>query len=178
MESGDQRDKLVVPSRAVHGRRALLFDRLDPEEAPVSGEPYRVDEWDALLQSVSREIQDLLNTRLAPGRWEAISEPQTVIDYGLPDFSALSAGGATDRQVLAQVIAKKIAAFEPRLSEVRLELQPDPGDQTAMTGTIEARLTLEGLTQPVSFPLAISTEGELRLRSLKVHNLGQAQNAS
>jgi type VI secretion system protein ImpF len=159
MESSDQRDDIEIQPRPVHGRCALLFDRLDADDAP--DEPYRVDEWNAIRRSVAREIQNLLNTRLPPGRWEAISEPQTVIDYGLPDFSALSAASVSDRQVMAEVITRKLAAFEPRLSQVRLEFRPHPTDQTAMIGAIEANLSIGTLSQPVSFPLQISTQGEV-----------------
>jgi type VI secretion system lysozyme-like protein len=163
--------------RPVHGRRVLLFDRLDTEEVPVSDEPYRVEDWSSVRQSVAREIQSLLNTRLPPGRWEAISEPQTAIDYGIPDFSALSSVDETDRRNLAEVLARKIASFEPRLSEVRLELRPHPTDQCAMTGTIEANLSIESLTRPVSFALQVSVEGEMRLRSLKVRDSSQGDDA-
>ena len=142
----------------------LLFDRLDAETGSLLDEPYRVEEWSSIRQSVAREIQNLLNTRLPPRRWEAISEPQTVIDYGIPDFSSLTAASASDRLMLAEVITKKLAAFEPRLSQVRLEFLPHPTDRTSMVGTIEANLTIESLTQPVSFPLQISTQGEIAVQ--------------
>jgi len=161
MEPGHQRDLVIEELRPVHGRRPLLFDRLEAGESSLSGKPYRVDEWNAVRQSVADELNNLLNTRLPPGRWEPISEPQTVIDYGIPDFSSLSAGSDIDRAMMAEVIAKKIAAFEPRLSQVRLQLQPDLTDQSSLLGSIEANLTIESLIQPVSFPLQISTEGEV-----------------
>jgi type VI secretion system lysozyme-like protein len=148
----------------------LLLDRLDADAEAHWREPHRIDafraqEWSdlrsAISHSVAREIQDLLNTRLSPGHWEPISEPQTVIDYGIPDFSALSATDVSDRRILADVIVGKIAAFEPRLSHVRLEFKPHPTDPAAMVGTVEASLTLENLTQPVCFPLEISNRGEV-----------------
>lgn len=177
MEPRDQQGGIRGELRPVHGRRVLLFDRLDTEDVAVSDEPYRVEEWSSVRQSVAREIQNLLNTRLPPGQWEAISEPQTVVDYGIPDFSALSAANESDRRNLAEVLARKISAFEPRLSQVRLELQPHSTDQCSMIGTIEANLSIESLTRPVSFALQISVEGEMRLRSLKVRDLGQGENA-
>lgn len=162
MESGNQLGHLEDRLRPVHGRRALLFDRLEAGESPT-GESYRIDQWAALRQSVAYELQDLLNTRLPPRRWEAISEPQTVIDYGIPDFSSLSAASETDRRKIAEVVAGKIAAFEPRLSQVRLQFQPDDTELSRLCGSIDANLTLESLVQPVSFPLSISTEGEIVL---------------
>jgi type VI secretion system lysozyme-like protein len=161
VESRNQRDVVTRQPHPVRGRRVLLFDRLDAENELLADEPYRVEEWAAIRSSVAREIQNLLNTRLAPGRWEAISEPQTVIDYGIPDFSSLGASNPADRGMLAEVIKRKLAAFEPRLSQVRLEFRPHPTDQTSMVGAIEANLTIESLSQPVSFPLEISTHGEV-----------------
>jgi type VI secretion system lysozyme-like protein len=163
MEPGHELGELTNQLRPVHGRRALLFDRLEAGESSTSSEPYRVDEWSALRQSVAYEIQNLLNTRLPPGQWEAISEPQTVIDYGIPDFSSLSAASDTDRRTMCEVIARKITAFEPRLSQVRLQLQPDPVNQVSLLGSVEANLIMQSLVQPVSFPLSISTEGEIVL---------------
>jgi len=160
MEPGHQLGELEEQLRPVQGRRTLLFDRLEAGESPSRG-THRIDQWSALRQSVAFELQNLLNTRLPPGRWEAISEPQTVIDYGIPDFSSLSAASETDRRLMADVIARKITAFEPRLSDVRLQLQPDPASQSSLLGYVEANLTIESLVQPVSFPLSISTEGEV-----------------
>jgi hypothetical protein len=46
-----------------------------------------------------------------------------------------------------------------------------------MTGTIEANLSIESLTRPVSFALQVSVEGEMRLRSLKVRDSSQGDDA-
>ncbi len=163
MEPGNQHGYLEDQLRPVHGRKATLFDRLEAGESSMLSEASRIDEGIALRRSVAYELRNLLNTRLPPGRWESISEPQTVIDYGIPDFSSLSAASDTDRRFMAEVITRKITAFEPRLSQVRLQLQPDTTDQASLLGSIEANLMIESLVQPVSFPLSISTEGEIVL---------------
>jgi type VI secretion system lysozyme-like protein len=105
----------------------------------------------ALKESIRREIAHLLNTR-CPVRQDRNG---TVIDYGLPDFSWMSAASADDRQALALVITRKVNAFEPRLREVRVTIEPDAADPRAVVGTIQAMLVVESLREPVSFPVAI-----------------------
>jgi type VI secretion system lysozyme-like protein len=111
----------------------------------------RVHDLTALKESIGREIARLLNTR-CPIREDRNG---TVIDYGLPDFSWMSAASADDRQALALVIARKVTVFEPRLREVRVTIEPDAEDPRAVVGTIQATIVVASLSEPVSFPVAI-----------------------
>jgi type VI secretion system protein ImpF len=81
-----------------------------------------------------------------------------VLDYGLPDFSWMSAASGDDRRLLADTIAHKIAAFEPRLTQVRVTLDRDPSDPRRLTGSINAILLSENLREPVSFPLLMDAK--------------------
>ena len=88
------------------GAPVPLFDRFAEELDDVRVvEPYRVQDRSLLLESIQREIEKLLNTRLPPRKppavaWEPISEPQTVLDYGLPTLSPLSSGRPPDSTLL------------------------------------------------------------------------------
>jgi len=128
-------------------------------------EPYRVHGLSLLLESIQKEIENLLNTRLPPlqsatGAWEPISEPQTVLDYGLPAFSTLSAGSPTDIGLLGKVVVGKIAAFEPRLQNPVLELVADPDDPAGMLGTLRGTVRVDKGLQTVSFPVTLRNHGE------------------
>jgi len=118
-----------------------------------------------LLESIQREIENLLNTRLPPSQsatatWEPISEPQTVLDFGLPAFSTLSAGSPTDIGLLGKTVVGKIAAFEPRLQSPMLDLVADPDDPAGMLGMLRGMVRLEKGLLAVSFPISLSNHGE------------------
>ncbi len=134
-----------------------LFDRFDEElDDSRMTEPYRVQNLSLLLESIGTEINRLLNTRVAPRKapdspWEPQSRPQTVIDYGLPAFSALEAGSPTDVAFLGATIREKIAIFEPRLKNPTVELHPERDNPSAVVGILRGSLQLENVTYPVRF---------------------------
>ena len=139
-----------------------MFERLsnpafhDPAKPP----PVRVYGRVELKESIRRELDRLLNTRCAARR----DRNGTVIDYGIPDFSWMSAASADDRQLLAETLARKIACYEPRLREVRVTIEPDASDVRSVIGWIEATLVVETIREPVSFPLSIRNKsGEAEL---------------
>lgn len=139
------------------GLATALFDRFDEEldDSRVT-EPYRVQNLSLLLESIGAEINRLLNTRVAPRKapespWEPHSRPQTVIDYGLPAFSALEAGSPTDVEFLSANIRDKVAVFEPRLKNPIVELHPERDNPSAVVGILRGTLQLENITYPVRF---------------------------
>ena len=166
MEPRDQYPKLERSPRLVAGAPVPLFDRFaeDLDDFRVV-EPYRVHDRSLLLESIQREIENLLNTRLPPRRapavaWEPISEPQTVLDYGLPAFSPLSSGSPTDSTLLRETILRKIRAFEPRLQNLALELRADPDDPAGMIGILRGSVKLDRVNEPVCFPISLREHGE------------------
>jgi type VI secretion system protein ImpF len=145
--------------KPVRGARIPLFERLTdlhPNEATETV-PLRIYTLDELADSVRREVARLLNTRsLAPDSRKARN--RSVLDYGLPDFSWMSAASGDDRRLLADTIARKITAFEPRLAQVSVTLDRDPSDPRRLTGSINAILFTETLREPVSFPLLMDAK--------------------
>jgi type VI secretion system protein ImpF len=166
MEPSHQRDQLKRQPTLVAGSGVPLFDRFveDLDDSRIV-EPYRLHDLSLLLESIQKEIGNILNTRLPPRRppasgWEPVSEPQTILDYGLPSFSALSAGRLMDTKQLGDTVLGKIAAFEPRLQNPVLELRGDPDDPTGMVGTLRGSVLLGRVTQPVCFPVSLRHHGD------------------
>jgi type VI secretion system lysozyme-like protein len=166
MEPRNQRDHVERSPRLVAGLAVPLFDRFieDLDDRRIV-EPYRVQDLSLLLESIQREIENLLNTRLPPrhppaSSWEPISEPQTVLDYGIPAFSPLSSGSPTDANLLRETVLRKIASFEPRLLDPSLDLHPDPDDPSGMLGMLRGTVRLGNLTRPVCFPVSLRHHGE------------------
>lgn len=145
--------------KKVDGGRALLFERLvgPPRQGGRDGEegarPRRVHETPSLKESVRRELARLLNTRsTAPidGGGE-----MSVLDYGVPDFSPLSALSGDDRARLARAVARAIEAFEPRLRDVRVTPEGLRPDDRALILRLDALLVIGEYAEPVRFQMPV-----------------------
>lgn len=159
-----------------HARR-LLFDRL------VDSEPW--DRHDrardgartvehtldrrALMESVRRELERLFSCRtpLSLAALEAAGPQRTVVDYGVPELSSLAAANPEDRRRLAAVLGATVAAYEPRLREVRVSVEPVAGQPRTAAVGIRARLRVDTVEQPVWFPLLVAPGGVTAAGSLE-----------
>ncbi len=151
----------------IRGGRPLLFERLceerfsdasdpDSETSPAAQRGYEIEQ---LARSVMRELSNLLNTRLPVAAGHGDESTQTVINYGLPDFSGLNTSSPGDRAMLELLIARKIEGFEPRLRDVRVALEPHPEARGILVGYFQGRLRTEWVSEAVSFPLSLGTFG-------------------
>jgi len=150
----------VREPRTIEGARALLFDRLvdlDPRQA-VEQHPLRVLDRDGLRESVRREVARLLNTRtpLPPSGLEG--RERTVLEYGLPDFSARYTRDPGARAELAREMERCIEAYEPRLRGVRVEVELPPGSQRELTARVSGTMVSGDVVEPVSFPVAVERD--------------------
>ncbi len=144
--------------KPIRGAKALLFERLVDEDphTPSEARPFRIYGVEALRESVGRELMRLLNTR-CPRIGGLVSEAdRTILDYGIPSFSHVSAGSETDTRQLAQILEQAIRFYEPRLREVRVAIQASTTSKITTTGTIEAMLAVDNVNEPVSFPLVLT----------------------
>jgi type VI secretion system protein ImpF len=146
---------VAIEPRPVRGAPVPLFDRLvgggaEPPAAPAHS---RVLSASALRDSVRRDVSRLLNTRCGlRGELRELAKG-TVLDYGVPDFSALSPASDGDRIFLAGVIAIQITAFEPRLRNVAAVFLPHASNPKAVHGVIEASLIIGKVYEPVTFQI-------------------------
>ncbi len=140
-----------------------LLDRLTDEGpgAPGRGAWTTVSE---LRKSVLRDLAWLFNTTrpFAPDAIE--SRPQvrnSVLNYGLPPLSGLTASGLDIRQ-LERALRQAIVDFEPRILpdsvSVKAVLERDTGDHHNVVS-----LHIEGLlwAQPVPIELLLRTQFDL-----------------
>jgi type VI secretion system protein ImpF len=134
--------------------RAPLFDRLVDLEPQVPAEPRPLRTLDprGLRESVRRELERMLNTRssLPVDRLDERGE-LTVLEYGIPDLSAFSAGSEEDLARMAGVVSRAVAAFEPRLRQVRVAVERLEGARSLRL-RIDALLMIDEVAEPVSFP--------------------------
>ncbi|MGB9606326.1 MAG: type VI secretion system baseplate subunit TssE, partial [Bryobacteraceae bacterium] len=91
-------------------------------EAPLT----RAQSLRRLKAAVKRDLEWLLNSRRTvqeapPGATEL---ERSVYHYGLPDFTGLSLRSTRDQQRMLKMLETTIAQFEPRLSNVRVRMEP------------------------------------------------------
>jgi len=139
--------------------RTPLFDRLTqrveaPSDARVAGGERTLDRR-GLLASVRRELELLFNTRSSFPAHRLPGAPLTVIDYGIPTLTDYAARNPNHQNELAEALRIAIAAYEPRLAAVRVQVIPPPEDQIFLNVSIEGELIADSVREPVSFLLGV-----------------------
>jgi type VI secretion system protein ImpF len=139
----------------IKGARASLFERL--AAAGSHAKPV-VQDYPALIAAVTEELGRLLNTRCHLRGESAAVAAGTVLDYGVPEFAALSPANESDQHRLGELLAERIATYEPRLQNVRVALFPREDNPSALEGTLVATLRVGSISEPVSFVVAIDRQ--------------------
>jgi type VI secretion system lysozyme-like protein len=168
MESRDEQGSLIRHPRPSRRLRAPLFDRLTApgERESEMAEPFRSLDVEAAVESVRSDLQRLLNTRTRPGWIAPPGQALTTVDYGIADFSHISASDVLGRDQLGALMARIIEAFEPRLRGVRVALAPHGSSQRVLIGSISGDVQIGVVAQPVSFPLEVHTRsGDVAIRN-------------
>ena len=142
-------------SELVRGSSVPLFDRLASSEAPGGVGAFLLLP-EQLEASVARELSRLFNTRcrLAPS---AMSESTgTTIDYGIPDFSALSPRNGDDRVLIEKGLVQAIGFYEPRMQNVVVKVFEAVGRSDSAMATVSGDLSIGMTPQRVSFSLNLN----------------------
>jgi type VI secretion system protein ImpF len=113
-----------------------------------------------LQVSVAREISAILNTRIDPAIDAIEPRDRTVIEYGLPDFTALSAASGNDTSRLARAAERAITAFEPRLDRPRVEIVLEETRRDSVGFRITGVLRVNGAPESFTFPVALGPTTE------------------
>ena len=128
---------------------APLFDRLC---APAGSEAEPLDAR-GLRESLARELGLLLGTRSRLPLSRYAAEADTVLDWGLPDFTALSPRSGDDREALREAVEVALARFEPRLRQVQVAVDDWPGQPQRARVQIDAAVRLGTEWRRVRFAL-------------------------
>ena len=133
------------------GMHPPLFERL----AADSDTPAGFDRA-ALLDSVQRELSRLFNTRRGP---RALTQPPSILDYGLADWTALQQQRSDDRRLLAREIRSAIEHFEPRLLLGRVDIEALPGRPQQLGIRLQGQLRSGTHHWPVAFVIEPAGDG-------------------
>ncbi len=141
-------------SRLIPGGPVPLFDKLDQRLDGAGEDTDQVLSIDGVEASVARELGRLLNARSPVPLSEFPQAGLTVLDYGIPDYSAHSAQNEADRRRVAAAIKRSVEAFEPRLADVNVTLVDSATGKTIALFRIDASLRVAETVRRINFTLA------------------------
>lgn len=142
-------------------RRYLLPSLLDRLAGKVEG-PAGADLTQSLTQlrrSVRGDVENLLNTRWRCSQWppDLTELDDSLVNYGIPDFSGAAFGSADHRESLRQAIERAITTYEPRFARVRVVLVEGPRHDRTLRFRIEGELRAYPHPEPVVFDSQVDT---------------------
>jgi type VI secretion system protein ImpF len=136
----------------IKGFEPSLFDKLF-DDLPVGAVRRRLS-LEQLKDTVARDLEALLNTRVIFDDEHEKAFPlavSSVAGFGLADFAGFSLASVHDRRRICASIAGAIAAHEPRLRDVRVELEVHRRTVNALYFSINAVLFVRPAQEPVAF---------------------------
>jgi type VI secretion system protein ImpF len=138
-----------------------LLDRLmdaAPDDRVEAARPSLTLEQ--LKDTVARDVEALLNSRCALTA-DAIEgfrhASQSVIRFGLDDFSSRSLASVADRDFICKAIERAIADHEPRLRNTRVDIDAREAVGAGVRFNIHALLQIYPAAEPVSFDAVLQT---------------------
>src|SRR5262245_20094347 len=135
-----------------------LFDRLIDEEPQRRHEPKprRTLDRAGVIDSIGRELVRLFSNRCTATGDEALSRPRTVLDYGLPDLDWGARRLVPEQRLrLARLIRETIEAFEPRLTNVHVEVHKTGEETGVLVAVVQGHLAMSEVREPISFTMPL-----------------------
>ena len=131
-----------------------VLDRLIDFEPQVKTEPpaSRSKALRQVKQALKRDLEWLLNTRSVfevPDELPLLSN--SMLAYGLPDFSNSTVRSAEDQHDLTLALEATLRRFEPRLEDIVVSVASASVLERAFRFKIEARLRIDPVPEPISF---------------------------
>jgi type VI secretion system lysozyme-like protein len=140
-------------SREVSAGLLPLFDRLGDESFGAIDSVLL--DAPGLMRSLERDLSRLMNTRNGSTIDAFLAGSPDVLNYGLPDVTVLWPSSKHDRDKLAEVLEHAIAAFEPRLTQVMVQVSTDPEFPARARVLLAAAVRLGRELRRVDFRLAV-----------------------
>lgn len=132
-----------------------VLDRLIDHEPKVSSEPQsaRSPSPAQIKESVKRDLEWLLNSKQLLADWpeELHHLTNSVLSYGMPDFSSTTLSNTAHQDRLRRAVEESIARFEPRLSRVSVTIVDGREFDRSLRFRIDAMLRVDPAPEPVTF---------------------------
>lgn len=137
-----------------------LFDRLASAPSAHARDAH-LETMASLQDSIGRELRQLFNTRSPLSVADYAQGSGTVLEYGIPDFSALSAQNTADLQQLAAALRLAVQRYEPRLSDVSVQVSATPNRHEVALVRIGAQARAGLALRRVDFEMLLGTPDSL-----------------
>ena len=139
-----------------HGGNTPLFDRLRLKGfVSTTGQSAEARLSD-IEASIYKELQSLTLSRSRLSIEQFLKTTRlTVLDWGLPDLTGLSAERSEDRDLCARVVVRAIEAFEPRLSKPTVEIAAFRQGRDICRFSLAAELRLGTIRERLIFNLGV-----------------------
>lgn len=139
----------------MNNAKASLLDRLIDEDPGNTREPvqYRLLDVRQIKAFVVRDLENLLNCRrnITEIPAELRELDNSVATYGLKDFTAKNTDSRKMRQNVRKDVERAIARFEPRLRNVKVDLETGSNKERNLSFRISAMLVVDPFREPVTF---------------------------
>lgn len=139
-----------------------LIDRL--QDTPLPEDSGRSVPLSEIRAQVSRDLEDLLNTRSEGARVipEAFKECRnSSLTYGILDFSSYSVLSPHDRDRIRRSLEQTISLHETRLTRVRVTLEPQREADRALRFRVDALLDLGEDNEKVQFDAVLQVATQI-----------------
>lgn len=136
-----------------------LFDRL--ASGGLDAGPSQLETMESLQDSISRELRMLFNTRSPLPPAEYLDGAATVLEYGIPDLSAFDAQSTSELEALASSLRLAIERYEPRLTDVTVQVLPVSGRRDAAVVRIGAQARAGLALRRVDFEMTMGVSDSL-----------------
>lgn len=107
-----------------------------------------------IVVSVLEHLGKILNTRQG-------STP-IAMDLGMPDFTSLAGSLTADSlPEMEQTLTEVITKYEPRLSDVKVDFEPQAGTSFMIGFKLAAKVRVENNEMPVVFETLLNSDGHI-----------------
>lgn len=133
---------------------SLIEKLLDDAPGKPGGGEFKSVSIEQYKESVAHDLEGLLNSRSAFSGEGLTGFPecrQSLMTYGLCDFSSKSLANDYDRAEICRSLEQAIARHESRLSGVQVRLDSDSRLGAGLHFTIQAMLDMHPANEAVSF---------------------------
>ena len=139
-----------------HGGNTPLFDRLRLKGFVSTTSQSAEARLSDIEASIYKELESLTLSRSRLSIEQFLKTARlTVLDWGLPDLTGLSAERSEDRDLCARVVVRAIEAFEPRLSKPTVEIAAFRQGRDICRFSLAAELRLGTIRERLIFNLGI-----------------------
>ena len=134
-----------------------VLDRLTDDDPRLAGDPHTTyaESLRQFKMSVQRDLEWLLNTRRTPTPASEEFEELTnsLYNYGVPDITSLSRDSIDSRSWLRKQLEDALTIFEPRLTNVSIDVVEIEGEahRRELRFVVEATLRMDPTPEQVVF---------------------------